>query len=151
MIFLPTGACPLPTNPVNGTIGPVTSRAVGATVTFQCNDGFIPTGEMTTTCMADMTWNIDPGSFVCSPMLTLRPPVDCGVPDPPVNGSFVGSIEATVENSMIFYRCDDGLFPMINLSSTCDSNGMWNPNPRDQSCTTEQCTFYTFTSKKKSG
>ena len=62
-----------------------------------------------------LTWNLDPGSFVCSPMLTLRPPVDCGVPDPPVNGSFVGAIEDTSEDSMIFYRCNDGLFPMGNL------------------------------------
>ena len=142
MIFLFSPVqCMNITAPSNGVLGPVTSRAEGSTVTFQCNDGFIPTGEMTTTCMADMTWNPDPGSVVCSPLFTSPPPVDCGVPDPPVNGSFVGSIEDTSEGSMIFYKCNDSLFPIGNLPSTCGSNGMWNPNPMDQRCTTEQCTL----------
>lgn len=136
-----TVRCEKPTAPSNGDLDTVTSTTEGATVTFQCNPGYTPTGEMNTTCMADLTWNPEPDSFVCSPLFTHPPPVDCGVPDPPVNGSFVVSLADTTQNSVIFYRCDEGLFPMGDLPSICNASGVWNPNPRDQFCATEQCMF----------
>lgn len=138
-VIVITVQCMIPTAPSNGNLGTITSRAEGATVVFECDPGYIPVGEMPTTCMADMTWNPDPSSYLCSPLLTSPPPVDCGVPDPPVNGSFVGSLTDTTEDSIVFYKCDHGLFPMQNLSSVCGGDGMWNPNPRDQSCTPKQC------------
>ena len=59
-----------PSPPVDGTLGTVTSRAVGATVTFQCNPGFSPSGEMTATCTAGLIWDPDPGTAVCTPPVT---------------------------------------------------------------------------------
>lgn len=139
-MFCHTVQCENPTAPVNGDFDTVTSRFEGSIVTFECDPGYMSTEEMSTMCMADMTWSPDPSSFVCSPIVTIPPPVDCGIPDPPVNGSLLGSINTT-EDSMIFYRCNEGLFPMGNLPSVCGGNGVWKPNPRDQCCVTEQCKF----------
>ena len=74
----------------------------------------------------------------------------CSRPSPPANGGFVGTIPFTsLVGEMIYYTCDDGLFPEGNFSSDCGSNGMWTPNPGEIVCTVEQglyCTICIYSS-----
>ena len=67
-------------------------------------------------------------------VLFLSPIVDCGDPDPPVNGSFGGDITSTVEGSEITYQCDDGLAPEGTMTAVCGQDGEWRPNPGDVEC-----------------
>ena len=65
----------------------------------------------------------------------IAPPVTCGVPSTPADGSFVGSVANTSPvGTLIHFRCDDGLFPMGNLSSVCGSDGVWSLNPEEIVC-----------------
>ena len=66
--------------------------------------------------------------------LHYSPIVDCGYPDPPVNGSFGGDITSTVEGSEITYQCDDGLTPEGTMTAVCGEDGEWRPNPGDVEC-----------------
>ena len=62
-----TDGCPIPTAPVSGTIGPVSSRKPGSKVTFQWDTGFTPTARMVATCLVNsLVWNPDSSTFVCN-------------------------------------------------------------------------------------
>ncbi len=37
----------------------------GASILFQCDEGFSPSSEMTSVCTRDMTWNPDPRNHQC--------------------------------------------------------------------------------------
>ena len=62
--------------------------------------------------------------------------VDCGAPQPPLNGT-VDTYSSTTEGSSITYHCNMGLFPVNKLVSVCSCTGQWTPNPTELSCTTE--------------
>ncbi len=52
--------------PRNGTISDHSVPALlGAQVTFQCNDGLLPEGIMTATCIATEEWDKNPGEIFC--------------------------------------------------------------------------------------
>ena len=55
------------------------------------------------------------------------PPVDCGPPAVPWNGS-LEIYTSTSDGSVVFYSCDPGLVPEERMVSVCTVNG-WSPNP----------------------
>ena len=58
--------CRAPSPPADGSIDPYTSTVQGARVTFQCDEGFSPSGLMTSVCQAGGNWEPDPATTVCS-------------------------------------------------------------------------------------
>ena len=60
------------------------------------------------------------------------PPVDCGSPGNPQNGS-VTSYTDTKNGSVAFYSCNPGLVPAGSMRAVCTGSG-WSPNPADLSC-----------------
>ena len=60
------------------------------------------------------------------------PPVDCGPPDNPQNGSVVNYTDTT-DGSEVFYSCNPGLVPVMGMRAVCTGNG-WSPNPANLSC-----------------
>ncbi len=59
-------------------------------------------------------------------------PLDCGQPVLSPNVSVV----STTEGDTVSLQCEDGLFPVIPVMITCNSAGMWSPNPTELVCTT---------------
>ena len=67
---------------------------------------------------------------------TTAVPVDCGVPvleqdvviDPPSSSS------TTTESSTITFHCAKGLTPNHTVSSVCTSEGKWEPDPTQHTC-----------------
>ena len=60
--------------------------------------------------------------------------VNCGDPEPPVNGS-VDTPPHTREGASVMYRCNDGFRPSADFPSTCTNTAMWYPPPQDHNCT----------------
>ena len=69
------------------------------------------------------------------------PPVDCGVPHVPGNGTIenIQSI-STVGGVQIVFRCNSRYVPAGRMSAACMSpdgisaDGTWTPNPADLVC-----------------
>ena len=60
--FIPTEIlCPDLPNPLGGVVN-LTSRIIGSTVTYSCNEGFILNGSAEGVCQEDGTWSITPPS-----------------------------------------------------------------------------------------
>ena len=59
--------CNEPVPPKNGQFVSGSRRTEGSEVVFMCNDGFLPSGEISAICRPDMIWVPDPGTFQCSP------------------------------------------------------------------------------------
>ena len=68
---LPSASCGDLTPPSSGSIGDYESTAEGAEVNYQCDDGFIPRGEMMSTCLANRTWSPDPAELECTPSMIV--------------------------------------------------------------------------------
>ena len=58
--------CMFPSPPHNGAITNFSDAEGVSTITFQCNDGFVPTGQVTSTCLADGSWELDPITLRCA-------------------------------------------------------------------------------------
>ena len=65
-LFPSEANCSAPPPPADGSIDSYTSRVPGAKVTFQCDEGFSPSGLMTAVCQASGNWEPDPAAIVCS-------------------------------------------------------------------------------------
>ncbi len=70
---------------------------------------------------------------------SLDPPVTCGSPAAPSNGSVNvnGGASSFSQGSDITYRCDEGLFPPDVRTSTCtdvEGMGQWVKNPGSLVC-----------------
>ena len=63
-----TAVCENPAPPCHGSITVYTSTVEGTTLTFQCDEGYSPTGEMTTTCTANGQWEPNPEDTECMMM-----------------------------------------------------------------------------------
>ncbi len=61
-------------------------------------------------------------------------PLDCGQPVLSPNVSVV-SITGATEGDTVTLQCEDGLFPVIPVMITCNSAGVWSPNPTEFVCT----------------
>ncbi len=65
--------------------------------------------------------------------------VDCGIPEPPLNG-FLGNYSSTKEGDNVTFQCGGDYVPLAVMVSTCSSSGMWDPEPMDHVCTSEEGT-----------
>ena len=70
--------------------------------------------------------------------MTEAPPVTCGTPRPPSNGSVnLGNQSLPYAGTTVTFQCNDGLFPNDARNTTCtDMSGMgeWVPDPADLDC-----------------
>ena len=58
---------------------------------------------------------------------------DCGQPEFPSNGD-VSAVSSTTEGANVTFQCEEGLLPSDPITSTCNSIGLWTPNPADVQC-----------------
>ena len=58
------GCSSAPIEPSNGSISRYSSREEGTTLTFHCNNGYIPEILMMSTCQNE-SWTPDPASLSC--------------------------------------------------------------------------------------
>ena len=65
--------------------------------------------------------------------LILHHVANCGVPEPPENGTIV-NYTSTVEESAVLYQCNPGFGPVGEMTAVCAANGSWSPNPADVTC-----------------
>ena len=70
----------------------------------------------------------------------IIPPVGCGRPVTPDNGS-IEAHQNTTEGAEIFFRCDPGFVPAGRMRAVCGTDGRWNPDPATLVCTGE-CRLY---------
>ena len=54
--LFPVAGCSPPSSPTNGRINEYHNGSVGASLTFQCNTGYLPHQLVTSTCMANCNW-----------------------------------------------------------------------------------------------
>ena len=54
--FLSPVGCIPPSPLANGSISEYSSGAVGAMLTFQCDTGYMPQEEVTSTCLSNSSW-----------------------------------------------------------------------------------------------
>ncbi len=74
--------------------------------------------------------------MIMHPLAISTPaPLDCGQPVLSPNVSVV-STTGTTEGDTVTLQCKDGLFPVISVMITCNSAGMWRPDPVELVCTT---------------
>ncbi|XP_064402774.1 CUB and sushi domain-containing protein 3-like [Halichondria panicea] len=113
---------PTPANRVTINGAPPLPALVGSTLSFTCN------GQMVlATCESDGRWSPDSTTYNCPSEVTCGPPVT------PSRGSVdvQGQTSPFLMDSVINFRCDKGLFPAGDMSSTCDSVGgvgIWRPD-----------------------
>ena len=56
MFFLSPVGCSPPSPLANGSISEYSSGAVGAMLAFQCDAGYMPQEEVTSTCLSNRSW-----------------------------------------------------------------------------------------------
>ena len=54
--YLSPAGCSPPSQLANGSISEYSSGAVGAMLTFQCDTGYMPQEEVTSTCLPNSSW-----------------------------------------------------------------------------------------------
>ena len=67
-------------------------------------------------------------------MLLQNTLVNCGEPNPPMNGT-VGNYSHTRQGATAISRCEDGFRPSATFFSACTDSGMWMPQPEELDCT----------------
>ncbi len=66
-------------------------------------------------------------------MITVNILLDCGQPVLSPNVSVVSTTGIT-EGDTVTLQCEDGLFPVLPVMITCNSAGVWSPNPTELVC-----------------
>ena len=56
------------------------------------------------------------------------------------------STTGTTEGDTVTLQCEDGLFPVIPVMITCNSAGVWSPNPAEFVCSVLPGISYMFVS-----
>ena len=56
ILSLSPDGCSSPSPLANGSISAYSSGAVGAMLTFQCDTGYMPQKEVTSTCLSNSSW-----------------------------------------------------------------------------------------------
>jgi hypothetical protein len=142
LILIHTVTCP-PLDSDNPLSSERIPALVGSVATFSCPPGKILSGSNLTTCTANRQWHPDPKSnVVCkgkSSILNLKIHqsisiiVDCTVP---TVKNISLNYNSTLEDSLLTFQCDDGLFPSDIFTARCYRNGSWIPSPSGHICTT---------------
>ncbi|OQV22151.1 Protein lev-9 [Hypsibius exemplaris] len=106
--------CLRPLDPHNG-FAVVTSLKYEAVVTYTCKPGYHVARKEERRCQANQTWSgPEPKCEV----------VNCGPPDPIINGGYNGSL--FTYNSVVFFYCNKGSkFVGMANSAKCQTNGNW--------------------------
>ena len=63
-------------------------------------------------------------------------PVNCGMPNRPVNGS-IQTPQSTLGGSVVEFGCAPGFIPAERMMATCTLNGTWSPDPGTLMCNGE--------------
>ena len=63
-------------------------------------------------------------------------PVNCGMPNRPVNGS-IQTPQSTLGGSVVDFGCTTGFIPAERMMATCTLNGTWSPDPGTLMCNGE--------------
>ena len=104
--------CPRQT--INNGFSSSFQREFGTTLTFTCRYGYTLVGSAERRCLSNGTWSgPEP---VCLP-------VDCGIPDPLING--VARAEQSTFGSVVTYLCDNGYTLEGNNARTCQADTSW--------------------------
>ena len=59
--------------------------------------------------------------------------VDCGVPDPPINGT-MGNYSNTEVGATLQFWCNEGFHSPDIRVSVCSNQGLWTPLPQEHNC-----------------
>ena len=59
--------------------------------------------------------------------------VDCGVPDPPMDGT-LGNYSHTAVGATVQFWCNEGFHPPDIRDSVCSNQGLWTPLPQKHNC-----------------
>ena len=60
--------------------------------------------------------------------------VNCGTPDDVDTSTVQIDYNSTWKNSVLHFRCKEGLLPTELLTATCLENGRWSPDPANHTC-----------------
>ena len=94
----------------------LTSRTIGSTVTYFCNEGFILNGSAERVCQENGTWSITPPPF-CSP-------VTCPVLSNPEGG--VVELQGMSPGDEAVYSCNNSSLNLIGQDiRVCGEDGEW--------------------------
>lgn len=136
--------CTPPMVPLNGQAA-FSTLTVGATATFQCNPGFLLTGNMVSTCGSDGRWDAVPPT--CPDKL-------CQTPVAPAYGHMI--TDGQTVSSVTTFSCDDG-YNLVGAGviKCLDTNGPrgewakqthsgWQPDAdlHSPSCLVQSCAGY---------
>lgn len=58
--------CEQPQPPINGILGDVSSSLAGSIISFQCNEGLFPPGQLSATCSDLGKWQPNPAKVNCT-------------------------------------------------------------------------------------
>ena len=136
--------CGVPDSPINGTLGNYSNTEVGATVSFRCNEGFHPPDVRVSVCSDQGLWTPFPQEHNCRGkenhkwVLAIEQAscviiVDCGVPDPPMNGT-LGNYSHTEVGATVQFWCNEGFHPPDTRDSVCSNQGVWIPLTQEHNC-----------------
>ena len=106
--------CSNPGEPTNGMLQGETFT-YNSVVTYNCSVGYNLTGADSLTCLSNGTWDESVPSC---------PPVNCGDPGIPINGSKSGSVYTY--SSVVSYQCISGYSISGADTLSCLSTGSWN-------------------------
>ena len=70
--------------------------------------------------------------------------VNCGMPVHVDTGTIHFDYNSTWVNSVLHFRCKEGLVPTELFTATCLENGRWSPDPANHTCTAPSGTFEKF-------
>ncbi|WAR09791.1 CSMD1-like protein [Mya arenaria] len=120
--------CNAPIEPQNGSVTTPGGTAFQQQAFYECNDGFVLNGSLISTCNSTALW--DATSPICDPI------VDCGLLDPPGNGT-VNFPGGTTVNQEANFICDPG-FKLSDITFViCTESGTWNKDP--PTCVYNEC------------
>ncbi len=74
-------------------------------------------------------------------IITVNILLDCDQQVLPPNVRLV-STSGTTEGDTVTLQCEDGLFPVIPVMITCNSAGVWSPNPAELVCSIMPGKYY---------
>ena len=106
-------------------------------LTFQCDTGYMPQKEVTSTCLSKRSWVPIPeceGMYVgWSVVLAIVElymaffisVVDCGAP-PTATGIIIDPFNNTKFSALITFHCEEN---NNSMTAVCGSDGEWIPNP----------------------
>ncbi len=131
---------------ISGGVSPFPSSSE---VTYRCDEGLFPAGDMTSTCESVGgvgTWRPDtnitcrdvPGErlnktlFVCIVIMSHFITVNCSLPEEPSNGTILDYErlnETVLEGTVLTYQCDNGFSLAGPNKITCTNDGVWSTEP----------------------